>query len=91
MPYTALAVWGKGGALAILLIIFMAVTSAFSSETMACSAWITHDVYQAYIKPSATGTELVRVSRMTIIGFAIVVACVAIGFNHAGFSVSSSR
>jgi SSS family transporter len=88
MPYAALAVWGKGGALAVLLMIFMAVTSAFSSETMACTAWVTHDIYQAYINKKASGKQLLVVSKIAIIVFALLVAVVAVGFNHAGFNVN---
>ena len=89
MPYAALTFWGKHGGIAILLMVFMAVTSAMSSETMATSALITHDVYRAYIKPGATGSELVRCSRITVLAFGILVASVAVGLNHAGFSVCS--
>jgi Na+/proline symporter len=91
MPYAALAVWGKGGALAVLLMIFMAVTSAFSSETMACTAWVTHDIYQAYINKKASGKQLLVVSKIAIIVFALLVAVVAVGFNHAGFNVSTLK
>lgn len=84
MPYAALAVWGKGGAVAILMMVFMAVTSAMSSETMATSALVTHDVYQAYFNPTATGSQLLRCSRFVVVGFAVIVAAVAVGLNHAG-------
>ena len=89
MPYVALGIWGKGGAIAVLLMVFMAVTSAFSSETMACSAWMSHDVYKAYINKDAVSSQLVRVSRVSIVVFASLVALIAIAFNHAGFSVSA--
>ena len=88
MPYAALAFWGNGGAIAILLMVFMAVTSAMSSETMATSALVTHDVYQAYFNPKATGQQLLRCSRITIIVFAILVSSVSVALNHAGFSVN---
>ncbi|OAG37428.1 hypothetical protein AYO21_08394 [Fonsecaea monophora] len=60
MPYGAMAVMGNGGAAAILTMIFMAVTSSFPSETMAVTAFMTYDVYQACINPNATGKQLVR-------------------------------
>lgn len=88
MPYAALAIMGKGGAMAILIMVFMAVTSAFSSETMALSALFTYDVYQAYINPAATGKQLSRVGHVVVPGFSIVVVGVAIGLAHAGFDVS---
>ena len=88
MPYGALALMGKGGAIAILLMIFMAVTSAFSSETMATTALLTYDFYQAYLRPNATGKELIRFGHFVVPGFAIFIACLAVAFNHAGFNVS---
>jgi Na+/proline symporter len=88
MPYAALAVMGKGGAFAILLMVFMAVTSAMSSETVATTALLTYNVYHAYINPKATGKQLLRFSNIIVPLFAIFSACVATGLNHAGFSVS---
>ncbi|KAF5584583.1 Na+ solute symporter [Fusarium pseudoanthophilum] len=88
MPYAALAVMGKGGAMAILLMVFMAVTSALSSETMAVTALMTYDVYQAYINPKATGKQLVRFGHCVVPVFGLFVASVAVGLNHAGFNVS---
>jgi len=88
MPYAALAVMGKGGAIAILLMAFMAVTSAFSSEVMSTTALTTYDFYQAYIQPNATGKELIRFGHCVVPCFAIFVSCIAVGFNHAGFNVS---
>ncbi|BDD57502.1 hypothetical protein MAP00_002859 [Monascus purpureus] len=88
MPYAAVAVMGKSGAGAIILMMFMAVTSAMSSETIATSTLITYDAYKAYFAPQATSAMLVRVSRIAVISFGIIVAAVAVAFNHAGFSVN---
>ncbi|PWY83435.1 putative sodium/proline symporter [Aspergillus heteromorphus CBS 117.55] len=88
MPYAALAVMGKGGVVAIMLMVFMAVTSAMSSETVATTALLTYNVYQAYINPTASGRQLIHFSNWVVPIFAIVAAGVAVGFNHAGFSVS---
>ncbi|RDW60681.1 sodium symporter [Coleophoma cylindrospora] len=88
LPYGALAVMGKGGAAAILLMVFMAVTSAMSSETVATTALLTYNLYQSYINPKATGKQLLRFSNFIVPSFAIVAASIAVGMNHAGFSVS---
>lgn len=45
LPYAAVALLGKGGAIATLLIVFMAVTSALSSELIAVSSICTYDMY----------------------------------------------
>jgi Na+/proline symporter len=88
LPYAALSIMGKGGGAAILLMVFMAVTSAMSSETVATTALLTYNLYQSYINPKATGKQLLRFSNMIVPGFAIVTAGIAAGLNHAGFSVS---
>jgi Na+/proline symporter len=74
MPYAALSVMGKGGAFAVLLMVFMAVTSAMSSETVATTALLTYNFYQSYINPKATGKQLLFFSNIIVPGFALVTA-----------------
>ncbi|KAL3481042.1 Sodium:solute symporter family-domain-containing protein [Aspergillus californicus] len=88
MPYVAYVILGKGGVVAILLMLFQAITSALSSETVAVTSLITYDFYRAYINPSATGKELIFVSHVAVIVYSIIVACVAVGLCYANFSVS---
>jgi Na+/proline symporter len=45
LPYAAVALLGSGGAVATLLIVFMAVTSSFSSQLIAVSSILTYDIY----------------------------------------------
>lgn len=87
MPYAAMALMGKGGAIAVLLMIFMAVTSAMSSETVATTALVTYNIFQAYVKPQASGKQLLMFSHFITVGFAIFAASIAVAFNHGGFSV----
>ena len=47
LPNAAVALLGKGGALCTLLMVFMAVTSASSSELIAVSTIFTYDIYQS--------------------------------------------
>ncbi|KAL3482079.1 putative sodium/proline symporter [Aspergillus californicus] len=87
MPYAALALMGNGGAIAVLLMIFMAVTSAMSSETVATTALVTYNIYKAYLKPNATGKQLLHFSHFITVGFAVFCSSIAVAFNHGGFSV----
>lgn len=66
-------VLGKGGVILMLTIVFMAATSSGSAEFIAMSSLFTYDVYKAYIRPQATGKELLYVSRAAvfIIGIAM--------------------
>ncbi|KAJ6150824.1 sodium/proline symporter [Penicillium chermesinum] len=85
--YAAYALMGDGGVVAVLLMIFMAVTSAMSSETVATTALVTYNIYQAYIKPNASGRSLLYFSHFVTVGFAIFCSSIAVAFNHGGFSV----
>ncbi|KAJ0415136.1 Sodium:solute symporter family-domain-containing protein [Aspergillus carlsbadensis] len=88
MPYVAYAILGKGGVVAVLLMLFQAITSALSSETVAVTSLVTYDFYRAYIKPTATGKELIFVSHVAVVVYSILVALVAVGLCYAHFSVS---
>ncbi|EGV63817.1 hypothetical protein PSN45_004112 [Yamadazyma tenuis] len=88
LPFAAEALMGKSGVAMVLTMVFMAVTAAFSSETIALSAMMTHDVYKAYFDPKAKGKKLILVSHSCVIVFGIVTVALGIGLSHAGFDVS---
>ncbi|KAF6150457.1 hypothetical protein GIB67_020161 [Kingdonia uniflora] len=54
---------GKGRICSSSTMLFMAVTSAGSSELIAVSSLCTYDIYRTYINPNATGKQILRVSR----------------------------
>ena len=58
-PSAAAALLGKSGAAAMLVLLFLAVTSATSAELIAVSAVLTYDVYKVRPYPYRT---LVRLS-----------------------------
>ncbi|KAL1967958.1 hypothetical protein VTN77DRAFT_2375 [Rasamsonia byssochlamydoides] len=51
LPYTVMAVAGKGGAFALLLVVIMCVTSTTSAELIAVSSIFSFDIYRTYINP----------------------------------------
>jgi len=51
--------------------LFTAVTSAGSAELVAVSSLVTYDIYRTYVKPAASGRELIRISQIAIIGFGL--------------------
>lgn len=57
---------GKSGVILTLTIVFMAATSSGSAEFIAMSSLFTYDVYKAYIRPNATGKELLLVSQIAV-------------------------
>ncbi|KAF2998127.1 hypothetical protein E8E13_000805 [Curvularia kusanoi] len=87
LPYAATAILGSGGAVATLLIVFMAVTSAFSAQLIAVSSILTYDIYNTYINPSASGKRLVWTSHTCVAGFGLVMAAFSTGLHYAGISM----
>lgn len=86
-PYAAIALLGKSGAAALLVVLFMAVTSCASAELIAVSSLLTFDVYKAYIKPAATPEQLIRVSHMMICVFGLAMAVFACIWNAASIDL----
>jgi len=57
---------GKSGAAALLILLFLAVTSATSAELIAVSSILTYDVYVRYINPQATEEQVLRMSHIGV-------------------------
>ncbi|OLL24303.1 putative urea active transporter 1 [Neolecta irregularis DAH-3] len=85
LPYAAVTLLGSGGAVATLLLVFMAVTSAMSAELIAVSSIFTYDIYRylyftsilmiiCYINPKATGKELIMASHTAVVAFGVLMA-----------------
>ena len=60
-------VLGKGGVALMLIIIFMAVTSAGSSEFMAVGSLFTFDIYKVRLHPLAQHLQLLQGSTVLIL------------------------
>jgi Na+/proline symporter len=87
-PATAIALLGKGGAVLMLILLFMAVTSSTSAELIAVSSLLTFDVYKTYFRPNTSSEALVRVSHWGIVLYAIVLAVFCCILNAAGISLT---
>ncbi|KAI4921315.1 hypothetical protein J4E85_008660 [Alternaria conjuncta] len=87
LPTAAVALMGSGGAAAVLLLVFMAVTSAMSAELIAVSSIFTYDFYQTYVNPKATGKQLIYMSHTMVVGFAVVMAAWSTGLYYIGISM----
>ncbi len=87
VPAAATALMGEVGAIMVLTMLFMAVTSAGSAELIAVSSLITYDIYRTYKNPNASGKTLVKVSRITIVGFGLGMGGLAVVLLHMGLSL----
>jgi len=77
VPAAASVMMGPIGAVMVLVMLFMAVTSAGSAELIAVSSLITYDVYRTYKNPNATGKQLLKVSRTVIVIFGLGMGALA--------------
>ena len=87
LPYAAVALLGKGGAVATLIMVFLAVTSSFNSELVATSSIFTYDVYRTYFKPDASGKTLVWMSHACMVVYATIICCISTGLWYNGISM----
>ncbi|WFD36512.1 hypothetical protein MCUN1_003395 [Malassezia cuniculi] len=86
-PAAAVALQGKGGAVAMLILLFLAVISASSAQQIAVSSVFTYDVFKLYINPNAGPRQTMLVSHLAVCGWAIVMAVVGIIWNYAGIDL----
>ena len=87
VPAAATALMGEIGAIMVLTMLFMAVTSAGSAELIAVSSLVTYDLYRTYKNPNASGKQLVKVSRATICAFGIGMGGLAVVLLSMGLSL----
>ncbi|KAH7872629.1 Na+/solute symporter [Lentinula edodes] len=91
-PAAAAVLMGKGGAVAVLLVVFMAVTSAASAELIGVSSLLLiqsqtihfYSIYRTYFRPNAKGPEIVKVSHYFICFWAVWMGAWAVILNKVG-------
>lgn len=83
----ASALLGKSGATALLVLLFLAVTSACSAELIAVSSLLTYDVYKTYINPQATEERILQVGHLMVIFYALVCSIAGLIFYYIGVSM----
>ena len=85
--FAASTLLGKNGAVALLITLFMAVTSCASAELIAVSSILTFDVYKTYIKPSASPESLVKVAHINVCVFGLTMAVFSIIWQVIGIDL----
>ncbi|KAH8684357.1 putative urea active transporter [Tricladium varicosporioides] len=88
LPYTCMAVAGKGGAFALLLVVFMCVTSTVSAQLIAVSSISSFDIYRTYINPEASDKQIIRVSHWSVLGFGIFAPAFATALHYGGIDLN---
>jgi len=89
-PAVADHLMGTAGAALILIMLFMAIVSTGSAESIAVSSLVAYDIYREYINPDATGKQILWVSRVTIVVFGIFMGLLAVSLDlQISFTESS--
>lgn len=86
-PAVADNLLGDAGAVLVLIMLFMAIVSTGSAESIAVSSLVAYDIYREYINPEASGKQILWVSRVVIVVFGIFMGLFAIALNAMGLNL----
>jgi hypothetical protein len=86
-PAVAFELLGDVGAILILIMLFMAIVSTGSAESIAVSSLVAYDIYRQYINPAATGDQILFVSRVVIVVFGVFMGGFAILLFEIGLTL----
>lgn len=88
LPYTVKGLLGNGGVGAILLVIYLAVTSTVSAQMISVSSILSFDIYKKYIKPDAQNHQMIRVSHFGVIFFGLFAAGFSVMLHYVGVDMT---
>jgi urea-proton symporter len=86
-PAVATHLLGQAGSVLILVMLFMAIVSTGSAESIAVSSLVAYDIYREYVNPEATGNQILFVSRVVIVAFGLFVGALAIVLQTIGLNL----
>lgn len=86
-PAVATHLMGQTGSALILTMLFMAIVSTGSAESIAVSSLVAYDIYREYINPEATGKQILFVSRVVIVVFGLFMGAFSILLNEIGLNL----
>lgn len=86
-PAVATHLLGQAGSVLILIMLFMAIVSTGSAESIAVSSLVSYDIYREYINPDATGDQILKVSRIVIVAFGLIMGALSIALFEIGLSL----
>jgi SSS family transporter len=85
-PAVASHLLGDSGSALILIMLFMAIVSTGSAESIAVSSLVSYDIYREYMNPEATGAQILFVSRVVIVAYGLIMGAFAIILQTIGKS-----
>jgi len=86
-PAVASHLMGDAGSALILVMLFMAIVSTGSAESIAVSSLVAYDIYRQYFNPEATGDQILKVSRIVIVCFGLFMGVFSIALFELGLNL----
>jgi len=86
-PAVATHLMGSTGSTLILTMLFMAIVSTGSAESIAVSSLVSYDIYREYWNPEATGKQILFVSRVVIVLFGLLMGVLSIILFELGLNL----
>ncbi len=86
--YTVKALLGTKALGALLLVLYLSVTSTVSAQLISVSSIISFDVYRTYFKPNATNKQLITVSHLGVVFFGLFSAGFSIMLHYVGVDMT---
>jgi SSS family transporter len=86
-PAVATHLLGQAGSALILTMLFMAIVSTGSAESIAVSSLVSYDIYREYINPEADGKKILMVSRIVIVVFGLFMGALSILLDWMGLNL----
>ncbi|KAK4618590.1 Urea active transporter [Fulvia fulva] len=84
MPFVLASLLGKPATAALLVLIFMAITSTVSSSMIAVSSIISLDFYRTYFNPLASDRKTLQISHLGVVFHGCFMAGFAVMLQYAG-------
>ena len=86
-PAVATHLFGTPGSLMIAIMLFMAIVSTGSAESIAVSSIIAYDIYGTYGNKSPTSDDILKISRITVVVFGLIMGVLSIILFKMGLSL----
>lgn len=86
-PAVANELLGDAGAALILIMLFMAIVSTGSAESIAVSSLVAYDIYREYFNRDATGPQVLFVSRVVVVVFGLFMGVFSILLDAIGLNL----
>jgi SSS family transporter len=86
-PAVGTHLFGAAGSWMIAIMLFMAIVSTGSAESIAVSSLVSYDIYRKYINKNATGAQILMVSRIAIVFWGIFMGVLSMFLDWLGLGL----